>query len=142
MQLELVPLAQREQRADDEDAPRALVEMRPGPDLAPGIARDQVLKFGAEGAAVLLRLVDPGIAEDFSALAHAAVAALLIVHRYLLRHSGMREAQTRNLEVPGSMLRIAPERRAQLALHQESDHRVGEGVRLFDVGDMRGVEDG
>jgi hypothetical protein len=25
------------------------------------------------------------------------------------RHSGMREAQTRNLEIPGSMLRIAPE---------------------------------
>jgi hypothetical protein len=24
-------------------------------------------------------------------------------------HSGMREAQTRNLEIPGSMLRIAPE---------------------------------
>jgi hypothetical protein len=27
----------------------------------------------------------------------------------VLRHSGMREAQTRNLEIPGSMLRIAPE---------------------------------
>jgi hypothetical protein len=24
-------------------------------------------------------------------------------------HSGIREAQTRNLEIPGSMLRIAPE---------------------------------
>jgi hypothetical protein len=25
------------------------------------------------------------------------------------RHSGAREARTRNLEIPGSMLRIAPE---------------------------------
>jgi hypothetical protein len=31
------------------------------------------------------------------------------IHVLLHRHSGMREAQTRNLEVPGSMLRIAPE---------------------------------
>jgi hypothetical protein len=29
---------------------------------------------------------------------------------FLLRHSGMaRKRQTRNLEIPGSMLRIAPE---------------------------------
>ncbi len=28
---------------------------------------------------------------------------------FINRHSGMREAQTRNLEIPGSMLRIAPE---------------------------------
>ena len=28
---------------------------------------------------------------------------------FLLRHSGMDQHQTRNLEIPGSMLRIAPE---------------------------------
>jgi hypothetical protein len=50
------------------------------PDLAPRIARDQVLEVGVEGVAVRNRFVDPGIAEDFSALDHAAVAALLIVH--------------------------------------------------------------
>src|SRR6202000_3126940 len=27
-----------------------------------------------------------------------------------------------------------------LALRQEADHRVGKGVRLFDIGNMRGVE--
>src|SRR5258708_2123526 len=84
MQLELVPLPERDQGADHEHAPRALVEMRPGPDLAPGIAGDQVLKFGVEGVAVLGRLVDPGVAEDFSALAHAFVAALLVVHGCVL----------------------------------------------------------
>src|SRR5689334_342519 len=30
-------------------------------------------------------------------------------HEYFLRHSGMVQDQTRNLEIPGSMLRIAPE---------------------------------
>jgi hypothetical protein len=25
------------------------------------------------------------------------------------------------------------------ALHQKADHGVGEGVRLFDIGNMRGV---
>jgi hypothetical protein len=29
-----------------------------------------------------------------------------------------------------------------LALRQKADHGVGEGVRLFDIGNMRGVEDG
>src|SRR5204863_3240312 len=28
-----------------------------------------------------------------------------------------------------------------LALRQEADHGLGEGVRLFDVGNMRGIED-
>ena len=28
------------------------------------------------------------------------------------------------------------------ALRQEADHHIGESVRLFDVGNMRGVENG
>src|ERR1700753_307309 len=32
--------------------------------------------------------------------------------------------------------------RVSSALRQETDHRVGKGVRLFDIGNMRGVEDG
>jgi hypothetical protein len=29
----------------------------------------------------------------------------------------------------------------ELPLRQEADHGVGKGVRLFDIGNMRGVED-
>ena len=84
MQAEFVPLAERDQGANHKHTPRALVEMRPGPDLAPGIARDQVLEIGVEGVAVLDRFVDPGVAQDLSAFCHAAVVTLLVVHGYLL----------------------------------------------------------
>ena len=30
----------------------------------------------------------------------------------------------------------------ELALRQKADHRVGKGVRLLDIGNMRGVQDG
>ena len=43
VQAKLIPLPERRHSANDQDSPRALVEVRPGPDLAPGIARDQVL---------------------------------------------------------------------------------------------------
>src|SRR5262245_442839 len=40
---EFFPSADRHHRADDEHAARALVEVRTGPDLAPGAAGDEVL---------------------------------------------------------------------------------------------------
>src|ERR1700738_3270659 len=62
--------------------------MRPGPDLAKSIARDQFLEFAVEGVAVGKPLVDPGIAQDLAALGHAAVVALFLVHDVssLFRH--------------------------------------------------------
>src|SRR5215831_13064098 len=84
VQAKLIPLPERDHSANDQDSPRALVEMRPGPDLAPGIARDQVLEIGVESVAFLDRLVDPGVAQDLSAFCHAAVVTLLVVHGYLL----------------------------------------------------------
>jgi len=63
-----------------EHAPRAVIEMRPGPDIAPGIARDQILEIGIERIAVGDRFVDPGIAQYFSALGHAVVTAFFVVH--------------------------------------------------------------
>ncbi|MGY4461801.1 hypothetical protein ACVWYI_005761 [Bradyrhizobium sp. LB13.1] len=73
--------------ADHQHPPRALVEMRPRPDLAPGIAGDHVLEVGVEGIAARDRLVDPGIAQHFSAYIHAGIAALLVVHIHPpLRH--------------------------------------------------------
>src|ERR1700761_905172 len=118
MEAEFVPLAERHHRADDQHAAGALVEMRAGPDLAPGIAGDQVLEVGVERIAVGDRLVDPGVAEDLTARGHPVVAALLVIHGVLppsLRSflpSSFRDGpkdQARNLEIPGSMLRIAPE---------------------------------
>ena len=48
VQAQLLPPAERDHRADHEHAPLAQVEARPRPDLAPGVARDQVLELGAE----------------------------------------------------------------------------------------------
>ena len=80
MQAEFVPLPERDHGADHQHAPGAMVEMRPGPDIAPGIARDQVLEIGVERIAVGDRFVDPFIAEHLAALGHAVVAAFLVVH--------------------------------------------------------------
>jgi hypothetical protein len=84
VQTEFIPLAQRHHRADHEHAPRALIEMRTCPDIAPRIARDQILKIGIERIPVGDRLVDPGVAEHFAALDHATIPALLIVHGVFL----------------------------------------------------------
>src|SRR5436190_6434181 len=83
MQAEFIPLSQRHHGADDQHAAGAMVEMRSGPDVAPGIAGDQVLEVGVERVAVFDRLVDPLIAKHLAALGHAVVAALVVVHRYL-----------------------------------------------------------
>src|SRR5262245_4178589 len=80
MQAEFIPLSERHHGADHEHPAGAVVEMRPGPDIAPGIAGDQVLEVGIERVAVLDRLVDPLIAEHLAALGHAVVAALVVVH--------------------------------------------------------------
>ncbi|AHY52699.1 hypothetical protein BJS_08904 [Bradyrhizobium japonicum SEMIA 5079] len=80
MQAEFVPLPQCDHGADHEHAPGALVEMRPRPDLAPGVARDHVLEVGVKGIAARDRLVDPGIAQNLPAHIHAGIAALLVVH--------------------------------------------------------------
>src|SRR6516162_2850178 len=87
MQAEFVPLTERDEGADDKHAARTLVEMRSGPDLAPGIARDQVLEFDVERISVGDRFVDPGVAENAAAPRHAAVVALLIVHSSFLPSS-------------------------------------------------------
>src|SRR3954468_20584817 len=87
MQAEFIPLPKRNHGADHQHPPRALVEMRPRPDLAPGVARDHVLEICVECIATTDRLVDPGIAQHFSAHVHTGIAAFLVVHAVLLlRH--------------------------------------------------------
>src|SRR6266404_1155006 len=68
VQTKFVPLAERDQSADDKHATGALIEMRPGPDIGPRMARDQVDEVSIKGIHVGGRFVDPGI------------AALLVVH--------------------------------------------------------------
>jgi hypothetical protein len=80
MQAKFIPLAKRQQGADDKHAAGAVVEMRPGPDIGPCMARDQVDEIRIEGIRVGCRFVDPSIAEHLAALDHAGIAALLIVH--------------------------------------------------------------
>ena len=79
MQHELVPLAERDHGADDENAPRALVVMRTGPDFAPGAAGDEILKLLVEGALRCIGLVDPGSAQHLAALGHAEGVAFFFV---------------------------------------------------------------
>src|SRR5260370_10872922 len=79
VQTKFVPLAERNQSADDKHTAGALVEMRPGPDIGPGMARDQVDEVSIEGIHVGGRFVDPGIAEDLAGLPHSVIAAFLIV---------------------------------------------------------------
>jgi hypothetical protein len=80
-----IPLAERDHGADHQHAPGALIEMRPGPDFAPGMARDQIDELGVERILVGDRFIDPGIAEHLAALCHAFVAAFLIVHAFSSR---------------------------------------------------------
>jgi hypothetical protein len=57
----------------------------------------------------------------------------------LLKHHSLmlRSEQRERLEAWAASARLT---QLILALRQEADHGVGEGVRLFDIGDMRGVE--
>ena len=80
MQAKLVPLAERHHGADHQHAPRAVIEMRTGPDLTPGIAGDEIDEVGVESVFPRDRFIDPGIAQHLAALRHAVVAALLVIH--------------------------------------------------------------
>jgi hypothetical protein len=82
VQAKFVPLAECNHGADHQHAPRVVIEMRPGPDLSPGVAGDEIDEIGVEGIPALDRFIDPGIAQHLAALRHAVVAALLIVHKF------------------------------------------------------------
>src|SRR5207248_6562061 len=74
VQLELVLAAERDERRDRYQAPRPPVEPGPAPDLAPGVACDQILEVGGELGGALDRTVDVLVAEDFPPRAHPLVA--------------------------------------------------------------------
>src|SRR5689334_15449898 len=54
--------------------------MRTRPDLAPDVARDQVLEFGIKRGLGRRLLVDPRRTQHLAAHAHAACVALLVIH--------------------------------------------------------------
>src|SRR5258706_2724328 len=80
MQLELVMGLEGDQHGKRHHAARLAIEARPGPDLAPGIAGDQVLKLFIEGIALGQRAVDVRVAEHRPAHRHPRLVALLVLH--------------------------------------------------------------
>ena len=80
VQPEFVPLAERDHGADHEHAAGAFVVMRPRPDLAPGVAGDEVLEFLVERGLLRVGAIDPFVAQYLAALGHAALVAVLVVH--------------------------------------------------------------
>jgi hypothetical protein len=78
---ELFPSADRHHRADDEHAARALVEMWPRPNFAPGTAGDEILPLGVERIPVSLGAIDPGMTQNLAADARAASVTLVLGHR-------------------------------------------------------------
>ncbi len=68
---QLLPAAERDHRADHQDATVAQVEPGPGPDFAPGVAGDQVLELGGERRRRGHRPVDVGLAQDRAPDRHA-----------------------------------------------------------------------
>src|SRR5256885_1999491 len=75
VQLELVEASEGDERRQRDAAPRLAIESRPRPDLAPRVARDEVL----EVARVLGGTcpVDVRVAEDIAAHAHASLVGVL-----------------------------------------------------------------
>jgi hypothetical protein len=69
-------------------------------------SRLDVIASAAKQSILSLR----GTMDCFAPLAMTVFVRGAVASQFRLRHSGMRrQAQTRNLEIPGSMLRIAPE---------------------------------
>src|SRR6266404_5504225 len=77
---ELVPLSERDHSPDHQHTPGAMIEMRPGPDFAPGMARDQIDEIGVERILARDRFIDPGVAQYLAALSHTVVAAFWVIH--------------------------------------------------------------
>ena len=71
---ELVLASGRDERRDRDAAPRPAVEARSRPDLAPGVARDEVLEVGGELGRARDGPVDVLVPQHLSSRLHAVVA--------------------------------------------------------------------
>src|SRR6185436_3535581 len=95
--LELFPSADRDHRADDEDAPRANIEARPRPDLTPGVARDQILEFRVERGGLRDRAIDMRIAQHFASNPETGPSSLFVIHESSDRQSAVMKSRTTTL---------------------------------------------
>src|SRR6185312_4989761 len=80
VQLELLVAAEGHHHRQHEQSPRTLVEPRARPDLAPGVAGDQVLEVLVEIVAPGERTVDIAVAQHAAPFAQAAIVAFGIIH--------------------------------------------------------------
>src|ERR1700674_4456738 len=80
----LLPAAERHGGGEHDQAARGVVEAGPGPDLAPGVAGNEVEEFLVERRLVLDRAVDPLVTQYLAALFHAGGVAFQFVHDSVL----------------------------------------------------------
>src|SRR3954447_22558634 len=77
---EFVEAAQCDQRAEDEHAPCADVEAGAGPDLAPRVTRDQVLKFRGVRRGMSDGAIDVRMSEHLPPDRHARLVTFSLIH--------------------------------------------------------------
>src|SRR6266404_9066511 len=98
---ELVPLSERDHSPDHQHTPGAMIEMRPGPDFAPGMARDQIDEIGVERILARDRFIDPGVAQHLAALSHTVVAAFSVIHGWPRIQCSVRKPITASVKACG-----------------------------------------
>lgn len=81
MELELGFPAERDRHRQRQQPPRLVIEPRPGPDIAQGVARDEIEEIGVERSPPRRRAIDMGIAKDRATRALAERLAVVLVHR-------------------------------------------------------------
>src|SRR5437762_12966634 len=99
--------------------------MRTGPDLTPGVTRDQVLEVVIERIPAGDRLVHPGIAEHLAALDHALVTALLVVHSIPPRHCEERSDEAIQISLMAPDCVASPALTFASAESRSEERRVG-----------------
>src|SRR5215211_2928702 len=77
---QLLVVAHRGQDGQGDAGAGAPIQAGPAPDVAPGVAGDEILEVGREVGGGGGRLVDVGVAEHSSPDGHALVVAALVVH--------------------------------------------------------------
>jgi hypothetical protein len=91
MEAKLVPPAERDQRAQDQDSAGSMIEAGSAPDLAPGISGEQILKVAGQIVSPLGGSIDVSVAQDRPAGDLALAAAGLIVHNGCLAEEKVAE---------------------------------------------------
>src|SRR6266566_4266608 len=78
---ELLLLAENGERGQGDHAALGTGEARPGPDVTPGVAREELLERGGEVGRLSECAVDVIVAQDLAADCHALLGSCFVVHR-------------------------------------------------------------